>query len=101
MTNTLAVAIDLPDRLTADILDPGRVPALLEALRRDGIDVRVVREVHEWDGSTGTVTSHLTCIVDGGEITAVGLARERGESSMLAILSAVGSAHRVEASLRH
>jgi hypothetical protein len=51
-----------------------------------------VREVHDWDGSTGTVTSHLTCIVDGGEITAVGLARERGEASMRAILSAVGSA---------
>ena len=94
MTKTLAVAIDLPDRLTADILDPGRVPALLEALRREGIDVSVVREVHEWDGSTATVTSHLTCIVKGGEITAVGVARERGEASMLAILSAVGSAQR-------
>jgi hypothetical protein len=91
MMNSLAVAIDLPDRLTADILDPGRVAALLELLRREGIDVSVVREVHEWDGATGTVTSHLTCIVDGHEITAVGLARERGESSMLAILSAVGS----------
>jgi hypothetical protein len=90
MTNTLAVAIDLPDRLTADILDPGRMPALLALLRREGIDVSVVREVHEWDGSTGTVTSQLTCIVDGAEITAVGLARERGEASMLAILSAVG-----------
>jgi hypothetical protein len=94
MTNTLAVAIDLPDRLTADILDPGRVPALLEALRRQRIDVRVVREVHDWDGSTGTVTSQLTCVVDGDEVTAVGLARERGEASMLAILSAVGSAQR-------
>ncbi|MGB3911122.1 MAG: hypothetical protein WBL06_11685 [Pseudolysinimonas sp.] len=92
MMNTLAVAIDLPDRLTADILDPGRVAALLDIVRREGIDVRVVREVHEWNGSTGMVTSHLTCIVDGGEITAVGVARERGEASMLAILSAVGSA---------
>jgi hypothetical protein len=92
MTNILAVAIDLPDRLTADILDPGRVPALVTALRRDGIDVRVIREVHEWDGATGTVTSHLTCVVEGGEITAVGVARERGEASMLAILSAVHSA---------
>lgn len=91
MTNTLAVAIDLPDRLTADILDPGRVPALVELLRREGIHVTVVREVHEWDGSTGMVTSYLTCIVDGDEITAVGVARERGEASMLAILSAVGS----------
>jgi hypothetical protein len=91
MTNTLAVAIDLPDRLTADILDPGRVAALLELLSREGIHVSVVREVHEWDGSSGTVTSYLTCIVDGGEITAVGLARERGEASMRAILSAVGS----------
>lgn len=89
MTNTLAVAIDLPDRQTADILDPGRVPALLAALRRDGHEVSVVREVHEWEGSTGTVTSHLTCLVDGAEITAVGVARERGEASMLAILSAV------------
>ena len=91
MMNSLAVAIDLPDRLTADILDPGRVAALIDLLRREGIDVSVVREVHEWDGSTGTVTSHLTCIVNGGEITAVGLARERGEASMRAILSAVGS----------
>jgi hypothetical protein len=92
MMNSLAVAIDLPDRRTADILDPGRVAALIDGLRREGIDVRVVREVHEWDGSTGTVTSHLTCIVDGAEITAVGLARERGEASILAILSAVGIA---------
>jgi hypothetical protein len=92
MMNTLAVAIDLPDRLTADILDQGRVPALLALLRRDGIDVSVVREVHEWDGSTATVTSQLTCIVNGGEVIAVGVARERGEASMLAILSAVGSA---------
>jgi hypothetical protein len=91
MTNTLAVAIDLPDRRTADILDPGRVAALIDVLRREGIDVTVVREVHDWDGSTGTVTSHLTCIVDGDEVTAVGLARERGEASMRAILSAVGS----------
>jgi hypothetical protein len=95
MTNSLAVAIDLPDRRAADILDPRRVvTTLIEVLRREGIDVTVVREVHDWDGSTGTVTSHLTCIVDGGEVTAVGLARERGEASMLAILSAIGSAPR-------
>jgi hypothetical protein len=81
MTNSLAVAIDLPDRRAADILDPRRVvTTLIEVLRREGIDV--------------TVTSHLTCIVDGGEVTAVGLARERGEASMLAILSAVGAAPR-------
>lgn len=92
--NTLAVAIDLPDRLTADILDPGRVADLIDIVRREGIDVSVVREVHEWEGSTGTVTSHLTCLVDGDEVTAVGVARERGEASMLAILSAVGSALR-------
>jgi hypothetical protein len=91
MMNTLAVAIDLPDRRSADILDPGRVPALIKALHREGIDLTVVREVHEWDGSTGTVTSDLTCIVDGAEVTAVGVARERGEASMLAILSAVGA----------
>jgi hypothetical protein len=91
MMNTLAVAIDLPDRRTADILDPGRVAALIKALHREGIDLTVVREVHEWDGSTGTVTSDLTCIVDGAEVTAVGVARERGEASMLAILSAVGA----------
>lgn len=94
MTNTLAVAIDLPDRLTADILDPGRVAALIELLRREGIDVTVLREVHEWDGSTGTVTSQLTCIVNGREITAEGVARERGEASIRAILSAVGAAPR-------
>jgi hypothetical protein len=92
MTNILAAAIDLPGLRTADILDPGRVAALLEALRRDGIHVSVVREVHEWDARTAAVTSRLTCMVDGVEVTGVGVARERGEASMLAILSAVRSA---------
>jgi hypothetical protein len=51
--------------------------------------VSVIREVHEWDAATATVTSHLTCVVDGRHAEGVGVARDRVSASVLAIRAAV------------
>jgi hypothetical protein len=89
MPNIIAISSDLTGCLDASVLDDVRLSALIDTLHRVGIQVSVIREVHEWDAATATVTSHLTCAVDGCEAEGVGVARDRVSASVLAIRSAV------------
>lgn len=89
MPNTLATPLETTGRLRASVIDDARLSALIDTLHRDGIHVSVTREVHEWDAATATVTSHLTCVVDGRRVEGVGVARDRVSASVLAIRSAV------------
>jgi hypothetical protein len=91
MPSTLATPVEPTGHLRASVLDDARLSALIDTLHRDGIDVSVTREVHEWDSATATVTSHLTCVVDGCPADGVGAARDRVSASVLAIRSAVTS----------
>jgi hypothetical protein len=88
--NVTATPIDLTGRLRASVLEDEQLSALIATLDRDGIHVSVIRELHEWDAATATVTSHLTCAVDGCDAEGVGVARDRVSASALAIRSAVG-----------
>jgi hypothetical protein len=88
--NSTPTAIDLAGRLRASVLEDQELSTLIAALDRDGIHVSVIRELHEWDAATATVTSHLTCAVDGCDAEGVGVARDRVSASVLAIRSAVG-----------
>lgn len=83
---------DLTARLPAGILDDYRVVETLESLRRDGTHISVVGEVHEWDGASATVTTHLSCIVNGRRVEGGGATRDRGSASVQAILAAVSLA---------
>ncbi len=98
MPNILATPSEMTGRLRASVLEDQRLTTLIATLRRGGTDVSVIRELHEWDAATATVTSHLTCVVDGCEAEGVGVARDRVSASMLAIRAAAG--HRVEYVLR-
>jgi hypothetical protein len=89
--NSLAAPSELTDRLRASALEDQRLTALIATLHRDGIHVSVIRELHEWDAATATVTSRLTCAVDGCDVEGLGVARDRVSASVLAIRSAVGS----------
>jgi hypothetical protein len=74
---------------------PDRVAAFADAARRAGIRVALPhREVHEWDGGSGTVTTTIWCVVDDVEVEGTGSARERGEATMRAMIAAaVASLH--------
>ena len=89
MPTILATPIPATGRLSASVLEDARLAALLATLQRDGIQVSVLREVHEWDAAAGTVTSHLICAVDGCDTEGVGVARDRVSASVLAIRSVV------------
>lgn len=89
MPNILATPSDLTLRLRASVLDDQQLSTLIATLDRHGIHVSVVRELHEWDAATATVTSRLTCAVDGCDVEGVGVARDRVSASVLAIRSAV------------
>ena len=92
MLSTLAAPVEPTAHLRATVLEDERLTSLIDTLHRDGIQVSVIREVHEWDAATATVTSHLTCIIDGRHVEGVGVARDRVSASMLAIRSAVALA---------
>jgi 2-isopropylmalate synthase len=65
-----------------------QVVAFVAALKRGGIDVSLPeREVHDWDGATGTVTSYVSCSIGDRTLWGAGVARERGEASMRAVVS--------------
>jgi hypothetical protein len=90
MPNILATPSRLTDRLRASVLEDQRLSVLIADLQRDGIRVSVIRELHEWDAASATVTSHLTCAIDGCDAEGVGVARDRVSASVLAIRSACG-----------
>jgi hypothetical protein len=92
MPNILITPSQATGRLSASVLEDVRLAALIDSLQRDGIQVSVLREVHEWDAAAATITSHLTCTVDGCDTEGVGIARDRISASVLAIRSAVGRA---------
>jgi hypothetical protein len=92
MPSTLASPVAPTAHLRASVLEDARLSALIDTLHRDGIQMSVIREVHEWDAATATVTSHLTCVVDGLHAEGVGVARDRVSASLLAIRSAAASA---------
>ena len=96
MSNFLATPSDLTLRLRASVLDDQQLTTLIATLDRHGIHVSVIRELHEWDAATATVTSHLTCAVNGCDTEGVGVARDRVSASVLAIRSAVERAIRLE-----
>jgi hypothetical protein len=89
MPSTLAIPVEPTGHLRASVLEDERLTALIDTLDRDGIQVSVIREVHEWEAATATVTSHLTCVVDGRHAEGIGVARDRVSASALAIRSAV------------
>jgi hypothetical protein len=89
MPSTLVTPVAPTGHLRASVLEDGRLTALIDTLSRDGIHVSVTREMHEWDAATATVTSHLTCIVDGRHAEGIGVARDRVTASLLAIRAAV------------
>jgi hypothetical protein len=89
MPNTLVTPSEPTARLGASVLEDARLSSLIDTLHRDGIHVSVTREVHEWDAATATVTTHLTCVIDGCHVEGVGVARDRVSASVLAIRSAV------------
>lgn len=45
------------------------------------------REVHDWDGATGLITSRIRCQVDGHPVWGAGVARTRDEATKLALAS--------------
>ena len=92
MPSTLASPVAPTAHLRASVLEDGRISALIDTLHRDGIQVSVTREVHEWDAATAIVTSHLTCVLDGRHAEGVGVARDRVTASLLAIRSAIAPA---------
>ena len=68
---------------------PDRISAFADAARRAGIRVELPhREVHEWDGEAGTVTTTVWCLIDDVEAEGLGAARERGEATMRAMIAA-------------
>jgi hypothetical protein len=72
-----------------------RVSAFVGGLTRGGLDVSMPeREVHDWDGASGTVTSYVSCSVGDQTLWGSGIARERGEASMRAIVAACNLAAR-------
>jgi len=72
---------------------PERITAFADAARRAGVRVGVpIREVHDWDGATGTVTSYIRCVIEGREVAGAGIARERGEATMRAMIAAANAA---------
>lgn len=89
MPRTLASPVAPTAHLRASVLEDARLSALIDSLHRDGIQVAVTREVHEWDAASATVTSHLTCVVDERHAEGVGVARDRVTASVLALRSAV------------
>ena len=100
MPNILITPTQATGRLSASVLEDARLAALLDTLQRDGIQVSVLREVHEWDAAAATVTSHLACTVDGCDTEGIGVARDRVSASVLAIRSAVGRRVGLEALAR-
>jgi hypothetical protein len=79
-----------------------RIAAFADAAVRAGVRVAMPhRQVHDWDGATGTVTAYVWCLIDGAEVSGAGVARERGEATMRAMLGAAGAALHAHAPLLH
>jgi len=51
------------------------------------------REVHDWDGATGLVTSRIRCTVDGHPVWGAGVARNREQATRLALASIAAKRH--------
>lgn len=79
-----------------------RVAAFADAVRHAGVRVGVPhREVHDWDGASGTVTSYVRCLIDGVDVAGAGIARERGEATMRAMIAAAHAAMATRGALLH
>jgi hypothetical protein len=89
MQSTLAAPVEPTAHLRATVLEDERLTTLIDTLHRDGIRVSVIREVHEWDAASATVTSQLTCVVDGCHAEGIGVARDRVSASVLAVRAAI------------
>jgi hypothetical protein len=68
----------LPDPDDAD--GPFELAELRAALAPD-------REVHDWDGATGTVTTYVRCPVEDHHVWGAGIGRNRDEATRRALNS--------------
>ena len=69
----------LPDPVSE--FDPHDIEVAVAELRPD-------REVHDWDGATGLVTTRIRCTIDGHPVWGAGIARSREQATRLALASA-------------
>src|SRR4051812_22473918 len=54
-----------------------------DVLRRSGLAAD--RELHDWDGETGLVTSYVRCAVGDHHVWGAGIARDRAEAAHRAL----------------
>lgn len=74
-----------PDQLT----ETPDVEALQKELRRAGIEISAPDvELHDWDGTTASVTTYVRCTVGDHHVWGAGVARDRAEARTRALAQA-------------